>query len=112
MIGSYPNIGFAVVKLAQQMENSSNKHYQAGLHLCRYLLNTCKYWIVYNRLSSKSIVAHSDSDWTQDPESCKSVTGYFTLMAQGIIFWISYQQKTIALSLTETKYMALSDCGC
>ena len=43
MIGSCPNIGFAVVKLAQQIENSSNKHYQAGLHLCRYLLNTCKY---------------------------------------------------------------------
>ena len=27
MIGSRPNIGFAVVKLAQQMANSSNNHY-------------------------------------------------------------------------------------
>ena len=86
MIGSCPDIGFAVVKLAQQMANSSNEHYQAGLHLCRYLLNTCKYQIVYDRLSNESIVTHSDSDWVQDPESCKSVTSYFTLIAQEVIF--------------------------
>ena len=56
MIGSCPDIGFAVVKLAQQMANSSNEHYQAGLHLCRYLLNTCKkYQIVYDRLSISTI---------------------------------------------------------
>ena len=62
MIGSHPDIGFVVVKLAQQMTNSSNEHYQAGLHLCRYLLNTYKYWIVYDRLSNEPVVAHSDLD--------------------------------------------------
>jgi len=81
MIGSHSDIGFAIVKLAQQMANLSNEHYQAGLHLYRYLLNTHKYQIVYEGLSNESIVAHSDLDWAQDPESCKSVTGYFTLMA-------------------------------
>jgi len=43
MIGSHPGMGFAVVKLAQQMANLSNKHYQAELYLCKYLLNTYKY---------------------------------------------------------------------
>jgi len=56
-------------------------------------------------------MAHSDSDWAQDLESYKSVTGYVTFMAHGVIFWISYQQKTVALSLTETEYMALSNCS-
>jgi len=56
-------------------------------------------------------MAHSNSDWAQDLESCKSVTGYVTLMAHGVIFWMSHQQKTIALSSTETEYMALSDCS-
>ena len=27
IIGSHPNIGSAIVKLAQQMENLSNEHY-------------------------------------------------------------------------------------
>jgi len=43
MVGSCSDIGFAIFKLTQQMENISNEHYQAGLHLCKYLLNTCKY---------------------------------------------------------------------
>ena len=81
IIDSHLNIGFAIVKLAQQMANLSNEHYQVGLHLYRYLLSTCKYQIVYDRLSNESIVAHSNSDWVQDPELHKSVTDYFTLMA-------------------------------
>jgi len=63
IIGSHSDIGFVVVKLAQQMADPSNEHYQAGLHLCRYLLNICKYWIVYNGLSNESVVAYSDSYW-------------------------------------------------
>ena len=84
MIGSRPNIGFAVVKLAQQMANSSNNHYWVGLHLCRYLLATHRYWLVYNGLSNKLLVAYSDSDWGQDHEHCKSTTRYFTMLAQEI----------------------------
>ena len=62
MIGLYPDIEFAVVKLAQQMEDSSNKYYQTELHFYGYLLNTCKYQIVYDRLSNKSIMIYSDLD--------------------------------------------------
>jgi len=76
------------------------------------LLNTYKYQIVYDGLSNESIVAYSDLDWAQDPELCKSMTGYFTLIAHGVIFWMSYQQKTVVLSLTKAKYMALSDYSC
>jgi len=32
-------------------------------------------------------------------------------MAQGVTFWMSYQQKTVALSSTEAEYIVLSDCG-
>ena len=60
--------------------------------------------IVYNKLSNESIVAHSNSDWAQDPESHKFMTGYFTLMAHEITSQISYQQKIV-------KYMALSNYG-
>jgi len=57
IIGLGPNIGFVVVKLAQQIANPSNDYYQVGLHLCRYLLATCRYWLVYNRLSNELLVA-------------------------------------------------------
>jgi len=112
IIGSRPDIGFAVVKLAQQIANPSNNHYQVGLYLCRYLLSTCRYWLVYNGLSNELLVAYSDSDWGQDHDHCKSTTGYFTMLAQGITSWLSRKQKSIALFFTEAKYMILSDCSC
>ena len=30
-------------------------------------------------------MAYSDSDWAQNSESCKSVTGYFTLITHEVI---------------------------
>jgi len=71
------------------MEDLSNKYYQAELHFYRYLLNSCKYQIVYDRLSNKSVVIYSDLDWAQDPESYKYMTGYFILIAHRVIFWMS-----------------------
>ena len=112
MIGSRPDIGFVVVKLAQQMANSSNNHYQVGLHLCRYLLATCRYWLVYNGLSNELLVTYSDSDWGQDHKHCKSTTSYFTMLAQGTTSWLSRKQKSVALSSTEAEYIVLSDCSC
>ena len=34
------------------------------------------------------------------------------MLAQGITFWLSRKQKSVALSSTEAEYMALSDCSC
>jgi len=112
MISLRPDIGFAVVKLAQQIANPSNNHYWVGLHLCKYLLATYRYWLVYNRLSNESLIAYSDSNWGQDYEHRKSTTGYFTMLAQGITSWLSCKQKLVALSSTETEYIVLSDCSC
>ena len=93
------------------LSHNTNRYYQARLYLYRYLLNTCKYQIVYNRLSDKSVVVHSNLDWAQDLKSCKSITGDFILIACKVTFQISYQKKTIVLSLTKAKYMAFSNCS-
>ena len=82
------------------------------MYLCSYLLNTFKYQILYDGLSNESVVVYSDLDWAQDPELYKSITGYFTLVAHGVTSWMSHQHKTVALSLTETEYIAFSDCSC
>ena len=73
------------------MANLLNEYYQAGLHLCKYLLDTYKYWIVYDGLSNKSVITYSNSDSAQDSESHKSLTIYFILIAHRVISWISCQ---------------------
>jgi hypothetical protein len=56
-------------------------------------------------------VPSGSSYWAVNKIWCQSVTGYFFKLADGIISWHSHAQKTIALSLTETEYMALSNCS-
>jgi len=51
----------------------------------------------------------TDSDWAADLAMHRSTTGYFVLLASGIVCWQSRLQKTVALSSTEAEYMALSD---
>ena len=42
-------------------------------------------------------MVYSDSDQVQDARSCKFMTSYFTFIAYEVTFWMSYQQKTVAL---------------
>ena len=52
---------------------------------------------------------YTDADWGSNPTTRRSTTGFFFLLANGIISWRSRAQKTVALSSTETEYMVLSD---
>jgi hypothetical protein len=111
MIGSCPDIAFAVTKMSQYMVRPSKEHYTVGMHLLRYLNGTKPMVLEFNGDSNQAVVAYSDSDWACDPHDRKSVTGNFCTLAQGPVSWLSRKQKTIALSSTEAKYMALSDCS-
>ena len=111
MLGTRPDIAFAVTKLAQHAANLSKEHLERALYICRYLVGTSKYRLTYNGSSSEGISACTDSDWASDNSTRRSQTGYFIKLAKGLISWTSRAQKTIALSSTEAEYMALSDCS-
>ena len=63
----------------------------------------------YNGKSQEGFIAYADADWASDTISRKSVTGYIIKLAKGAVSWVSRQQKTVALSSTEAKYMCISD---
>ena len=111
MLGTHPDISFAVTKLAQFAANPSQEHYDKAKGICRYLVGTRKYALVYNGRGGEGLSAYTDSDWGSDPDSRKSQTGFFLQLAQAPFSWTSRQQKTVALSSTEAEYMALSDCS-
>ena len=100
-----------MTKLAQFAANPSKEHLDKALYICRYLLGTRSYALVYDGASAQGLSACTDSDWASDPNSRRSQTGFFLQMAKGIFTWTSHAQKTIALSSTEAEYMALSDCS-
>jgi hypothetical protein len=111
MLGTRPDIAFAVTKLAQHAANPSQEHLDKAKYILRYLAGTAKYALVLNGASNKGLIAYTDSDYAADPVKRRSTTGYLLKLADGIISWQSRAQKTIALSATEAEYMALSDCS-
>jgi hypothetical protein len=111
MLGTRPDISFAVTKLAQYSTNPSEDHLSKALYICRYLVGTQNYRLTYDGASSQGLNATTDSDWASDATNRRSQSGYFVKLAGGPISWTSRAQKTIALSSTEAEYMALSDCS-
>ena len=111
MLGTRPNIAYAVTKMAQFAANPSKEHLDKARYIVRYLASTPKYVLVLNGASNKGLIAYSDSDYAADPVKRRSQTGFFFKLAEGIISWQSRAQKTVAHSATEAEYMALSDCS-
>jgi len=50
-----------------------------------------------------------DSDWAGDIEDRKSYSGNVIMLASGSISWESKKQKSVALSMMEAEYVALSE---
>jgi len=53
-----------------------------------------------------SFISWCDSNWASDVDNCRSINGYLFQHANGLFFWQSRKQSTIALSTIEVKYMA------
>ena len=111
MLGTRPDIAFAVTHLSRHSANPSQDHLNKALYICRYLIGTSTYSLVYNGGSSAGLTACTDSDWGSDPTSRLSQTGFYLKLADGLVSWTSCAQKTIVYSCTEAEYMALSNCA-
>jgi hypothetical protein len=111
MLGTCPDIAFAVTKLSQYAANPAKEHLDKVLYICRYLVGTQDYRLTYNGSKGQGLSACTDSDWASDDTTRRSQSGYFVKLAGGLISWTSRAQKTVALSSTEAEYMALSDCS-
>ena len=111
MLGTRPDIAFAVTKMAQFAANPSKDHLNRALYICRYLVGTQSYRLTYDGGAGQGLSATTDSDWAADTNNRRSQTGFFLRLAGAPISWTSRAQKTIALSSTEAEYMALSDCS-
>ena len=66
MIGTCPDIAFTVTHLLQFSTNPTEDHYRAAQHICRYLVGTCDYKLVYTQEEDKGLVTYTDSDWAAD----------------------------------------------
>lgn len=109
MLGTRPDIAYAVTKLAQFSANPSQEHIDKAKYIFRYLLGTKNYALIYNGKEQEGLIGYTDSDYAEDPNHRRSVTGNVVMLAGCAVSWRSRTQKTVAQSSTEAEYMALAE---
>lgn len=111
---TYPDIAFAVNRLASYTANLSLQHVAALKRILRYLARTKDFGIIYSKNSTNpndnSFYGFADTAFANHDDH-KSTSGYVFLSAGGAITWKSKKQTTIALSSTEAEYVALSEAA-
>ena len=110
MLGTCPDISYAVIKMEQFASNPSLDHMNKAKQIIHYPRSSSDLGLFFDGSSDKGIIAFCNSDWASDKIKHKSQTGYFFQLASALISWQSRAQKTIALSSTKAEYMALCDC--
>ena len=109
MLGTRPDIAFAVTRLSKFNANPSDAHLHYAKYVLRYLQGTKAYRLRYQGASNDGLISYSDSDWAEDRDDRHSTSGFIFLMAGAAISWASRRQPTISLSSTEAEYKAASD---
>ena len=111
-----PDISYITQFLSQSNKNPSQRDWNAGKRVLRYLKGTRDLGIVYRRtpkVSESSEGSHvtpwgyCDANYAEGPRDRKSTSGYAFMLANGPITWKSKKQASVALSTTEAEYYAL-----
>jgi len=112
MLGTRPDIAFAVGVLSKYSSNPGPIHWDQAVHVLLYLIGTKNHGLTFDGNNQDSddlssiILGYTDSDWAGDIDTHRSTSGYVFLMCGAAISWSSKLQTSPALSSTEAEYMA------
>jgi len=107
-----PDIAYAVNRLVLYTANPSLQHVGALKHILQYLSGTKNHGIVYKALPQEPnfFYGYADASY-RNAHDHRSISRYIFLAGNGTITWSLRKQVSIALSLTEAEYAALSEAA-
>lgn len=116
MLGTRPDIAYAITALSQYNSNYGAAHWNAVKRVIRYLNTTKNHALVYggnNRhtQSGPGLFGYCDADWGNHLDDRRSFSGYSFIMAGGAVSWSAKKQSTVALSTMEAEYMAATEAA-
>jgi hypothetical protein len=109
MIGTQSNIAWSTSRLSQYMQKPTDEYMEAAKHVFLYLQQTTDHKIQYQGAGHSRLIGYLNADWGENRNNQRSTTGFVFLMADGAVTWTLCMQKTVARSLTEAEYIALSE---
>ena len=105
-ICSRPDIAYAVQQLSQFLDFFSFAHWHAAIRVVRYLKGTRHLRLRLGGTNGLRLLGYSDSDFTNCPDTRRSVGGYSFSLGSGVISWSAKKQKTVTTSSCEAEYVA------
>jgi hypothetical protein len=76
MLGTRPDLAFAVIHMSQFCTNPSKAHLSQVLYIVQYLGSTKYLTLKFNGANHNGFLGYTDSDWAANPDDWKSITGY------------------------------------
>ncbi|MBW0518198.1 hypothetical protein O181_057913 [Austropuccinia psidii MF-1] len=104
-----PDLSQSVSSLLQFLENPGIQHWNAFLHILRYLKGTQDMSLVYSTNGAMGIKAYSDADRGNCQKTRRSVTDYLATFDGSLILWKTPKKPTVSLSTAEAEYKAVCD---
>ena len=107
MVSTRPDIAYAVSCLSRYMSNPGMPHWNALKWLLRYLKTTVDVGLTFSKCrDGTKLVGYVDSNYANDRDNRKSTTSYVFTLCGSCISWKSQLQPIVALSTTESEYVA------
>lgn len=107
-----PDIAASVSILSKKVQCPTKTDLNEVKRVIRYLSATKELKLkLSNKNNVEDIHIFTDASWAEDPSDRKSTSGYLCRLNGGTISWCSRKQDIVALSSTESEYIALTE-GC
>lgn len=106
---SRPDIAYAVNAVSQYAEAPTKERWNAVKRIIKYVKGTMEYGILFKPDEPPSLKAYSDADFAGDRATRRSTSGSVIFAGEAAVSWAARKQKSVALSTTESEFMAASD---
>ncbi|GAA5871005.1 hypothetical protein JCM3774_003501 [Rhodotorula dairenensis] len=107
MLGTRPDLCYAVGVLSRHAARPDNSHWAAVIRVLAYIKGTLDFGLEVQPDDSSlaGFEAYSDSDWSACPSTSRSTLGYTFVLASGA--WSSKLQPRVTASSIEAEYLGL-----
>ena len=75
----------------------------------RYLQGTLSHGLQLQKTSSTSLIAYTDADWADCPDTRRSTSGYCIYLGDNLVSWSSKRQDMVSRSSSEAEYKGVAN---
>jgi hypothetical protein len=109
-VATRPDISYSVGQVSQFCENPEPSHWEAVKRILSYLRGTSLHGIRFGPVTD-GLRGFTDSDYAGDVCTRRSTSGFLFLLHGGPVGWSSRRQSCVALSTTESEYVAACEAA-